>query len=158
MEYRKFVQEWLKRSERKNERVDDADRFISLWIAFNGWLREKYGEGLFDGLLIDKVANSHDLGTIFTSLKEQDYTFKENLEKLSRYNIINMRNSNNENNYRSYDGSFESFIRVIYQIRCNLFHGRKSFEEDKKDYELIVLALKLLGPLFKQYCEINRII
>ena len=44
MEYDVFMREWLKRAERENESVDDADRFISLWIAFNGWLKKEYGE------------------------------------------------------------------------------------------------------------------
>lgn len=158
MEYRKFILEWLKRAERKNCLIDDADRFISLWIAFNGWLREEYGENELDGALINKVVVNPYLEAVFNDLKTKDSIFKKNLEKLSQFNVINMRNPNNENNYRRYDGSFGSFIRVIYQIRCNLFHGRKSFEEDKNDYKLIVLALKLLGPLFQQYCRTNRII
>lgn len=157
-DYRKFLREWLKRAERQTQPIDDADRFISLWIAFNGWLREEHGEDLSDSALIDRVINNHDLEAVFYELKERNSGFKGDLAKLSRYNVINMRNPYNENNHKSYDGSFNSFIRVIYQIRCNLFHGRKSFEQDEKDYELIVLALALLGPLFRRYREIYIIL
>lgn len=56
MEYDVFIREWLKRAERgENEPADDADRFISLWIAFNGWLKKEYGENTNDRKMVERA-------------------------------------------------------------------------------------------------------
>ncbi len=39
-----FTDRWLQRAKRGRVFIDDGDRFISLWIAFNGWMRGKFGE------------------------------------------------------------------------------------------------------------------
>jgi len=62
-----------------------------------------------------------------------------------------MRDIDDGNRIRRYDGIFESLIEVIYQIRCNLFHGRKDTREDEKDFKLICLSYNILLPLFKEY-------
>jgi hypothetical protein len=84
-------------------------------------------------------------------LKENNSEFKEKLEELSRYRVISMRYPNSISKAKDYDGTFDSFIDVIYQIRCNLFHGRKNVDENKTDYDLVTLAFDLLFPLFKKY-------
>ena len=57
----------------------------------------------------------------------------------------------NDEKNKKYDGTFESLIRTIYQIRCNLFHGRKDINDDEKDIKLVYLAYDILLPLFKKY-------
>lgn len=148
-----FVSEWLKRAERKNVYVDDGDRFISLWIAFNAWARMEYGEDVSDRDLIDSVIEHSDLDITFELLKIEDKEFVYNLSKLEEYVIVNMKNPKNVKLRKKYEGSFESFINVIYQIRCNLFHGRKSISDNKRDFRLVVLALRLFYPLFKKFVK-----
>ncbi len=149
MEYDVFIREWLKRAERENELVDDADRFISLWIAFNGWLKKEYGESTPDGEMVKRAKGNKTFKEIFRKLSASDRDFKTNLSQLMGYIVIDMRDPSNKQRERRCTGDLESFLDTIYQIRCNLFHGRKNFEEDKKDRELVTLALKLLLPLFK---------
>lgn len=150
MEYDVFIREWLKRAERgENEPVDDADRFISLWIAFNGWLKKKYGENTSDREMVERAKGNKTLKEIFRELSTSDRDFKRNLSQLMRYRVIDMRDPSNEQREKRCTGDYESFLDTIYQIRCNLFHGRKSFEENKRDRKLVTLALKLLRPLFK---------
>jgi len=159
MEYDVFIREWLKRAERgENEPVDDADRFISLWIAFNGWLKKKYGEDTKDREMIKSAKGNKTLKAIFRKLSASDRDFIINLTKLKGYIVIDMRDPSNEQRAKRCVGDFESFLDTIYQIRCNLFHGRKNFEENKKDQELVTLALKLLRPLFKKFVESNGVI
>ena len=43
-DYKQFTKKWLERAERDKVCVDKGDKFISLWIAFNAWMREKFGE------------------------------------------------------------------------------------------------------------------
>jgi len=159
MEYDVFIREWLKRAERgENEPVDDADRFISLWIAFNGWLKKKYGEKTNDRKMVESAKGNKTLKEIFRELSDGDTNFKTNLNQLMRYIVIDMRDPSDEQREKRCTGGFESFLDTIYQIRCNLFHGRKNFEEDKKDRELVTLALKLLRPLFKRFWENHGVI
>ena len=151
MEYDVFIREWLKRAERgENEPVDDADRFISLWIAFNGWLKKEYGENTIDREMIKRAKGNKTLKAIFRKLAASDRDFIINLTQLMGYTVIDMRNPSNEQREKRCTGNYESFLDTIYQIRCNLFHGRKSFEENKSDQKLVTLALKLLRPLFKE--------
>ena len=151
IDYKVFTDKWLERAERGKVLVDDGDRFISLWIAFNGWMKGKFGEDKRDEELIDKVKKLEDIRDLFRVLKERNPRFSKDLVKLSDYTVADMRHIDNTNRTRKYDGTFESLIAAIYQIRCNLFHGRKG--EDEKDLELIRLSYRILLPLFKEYLK-----
>lgn len=153
MEYDGFIREWFKRAERENESVDDADRFISLWIAYNGWLKKEYGEKTNDSKMIEKSKENATLQEIFRGLYASNKDFMTNLARLMEYKVIDMRDPSDEQREKTCTGDFGSFLDTIYQIRCNLFHGRKNFEENEKDKELVTLALKLLRPLFKSFLE-----
>ena len=139
------------RAERERRFTDDGDRFISLWIAFNGWMRGKFGEDMGDRNQIESVKRMRDFKDIFNQLKEEDLSFKKRLDKFECLSVVNMQFKNGREDIYRYDGSFESLIEVIYQVRCNLFHGRKNIDEDKKDFELVKLSYRILLPLFKEY-------
>ena len=149
--YQYFTQKWLKRAERDKVYVDEGDKFISLWIAFNGWMKGKFGEERHDRYLITKVKNFEDIKRVFEDLKSNNTHFAENLAKLGEYSVADMRAINVTERTKRYDSTYESLIEVIYQIRCNLFHGRKDTRDNEKDFELICLAYNILLPLFKEY-------
>lgn len=150
-----FVDRWLERAERHNVQVDDGDRFISLWIAFNAWMKGKYGELKRDRELINKVKKNNDLSKLFDELKSKDIDFLENLKKIKGLPVDDMRHMDAKGRTKVYKGTYESLIDVLYQIRCNLFHGRKDSTKNEKDFELIRLAYKILIPLFKAYWQKN---
>ena len=79
-----------------------------------------------------------DIQKVFSDLKRKNHRFAEDLNELAEYSIADMRFINNANRTRRYDGTFKSLIEAIYQIRCNLFHGRKNPGEDKKTLNLYV--------------------
>jgi hypothetical protein len=149
--YELFTERWLGRAERKREFVDDGDRFISLWIAFNGWMKSKFSETLFDRYLINEVKAMKEFNEVFRDLKNNDRNFLQTLEKFEDYTVADMRYVDNSRKIRKYDGSLDSLMEAIYQIRCNLFHGRKNLDEDRKDKELVSIAYNILLPLFKKY-------
>ena len=151
--YEYFYTKWLERAERKENKsvIDIVDKFISLWIAFNGWMKRKFGEDLKDRDLINEVKKSKDIKKVFYDLRENNQCFIKNLDKLKKYLVADMRDANNRIRTERYNGTFESLIKTIYQIRCNLFHGRKGTE--KRDLELICLSYNILLPLFKKYLE-----
>lgn len=149
-----FTEGWLQRAERGHRIIDDGDRFISLWIAFNGWMKWKFGEAVKDRTLIDRLKKSEEARIVFEDLRRNKTSFNESLRELSQYTVADMRHLEDQNKVKKYDGSFDSLIEVLYQVRCDLFHGRKDINEDKKDIELVSLAYRILLPLFKTYLSI----
>lgn len=149
-----FTRKWLERAERGREYIDNGDRFISLWIAFNGWMRGKFGEDLRDKSQIESVKKMSDFNQVFESLKQENLDFRECLDELKKIPVVNMQFKNNREKVYRYDGTFESLIELIYQVRCNLFHGRKDIEDDRKDIEMVGLAYRILLPLFKRYLSV----
>ena len=148
-----FTRKWLQRAERSEVILDDGDRFIALWIAFNGWMKGKFGEDKYDGRLIKHVKKLKCFENCFDKLNESNEEFSRNLNKLSTYKVADMRDIDNTEMLISYNGTFVTLIDVIYQVRCNLFHGRKEINENKKDFELVSLSHNILMPLFKEYLQ-----
>ena len=147
--YEIFTENWLRRAERRQEYIDDGDRFISLWIAFNSWMKGKFGDAVKDSTLVKHVKESVEVQRIFEKMK-YDGEFSESLRKLGNIgDIANMQYPNCSEKYKKYDGQFTSLMDVLYQVRCNLFHGRKDVEADQKDIELVSLSYQILLPLLK---------
>lgn len=151
--YEYFTERWLERAEREeNASIDIGDKFISLWIAFNGWMKFRFGEPVKDATLITHLKKFQEIRNVFNQLQRRDETFISNLQELRRYAVLDMRYADDVSRSKIFDGTFESLIDAIYQVRCNLFHGRKGDEE--KDIRLISLSYDILLPLFKKYLEL----
>ena len=95
------------------------------------------------------VKRNTRLPQIFEELIENDPDFVAKLQKLSQYKVLDMRpghqgESKSINDIRSLD----QVLDVIYQIRCNLFHGQKSMI-DPHDRELVELAFQILSKIFR---------
>ena len=146
--YKIFTEKWLQRAERGKEYIDDGDRFISLWIAFNGWMKGEFGEAVKDLTLVKRVKESGEVQQIFENMKN-DKKFGELLQQLSTYTVADMRYPNDSSRLKRYESNLASLMDVLYQVRCNLFHGRKDIEEDKKDFQLICLSYRILLPFLK---------
>lgn len=153
-----FTSKWLERAERGRVYIDDGDRFISLWIAFNGWMKWKFGEQKTDRKLIERTKRLTEFKDIYNELKKHDPDFSANLGGLGNYSVADMRNLGDRDTLLTHDGTFDSLIEILYRVRCNLFHGRKEINEDRKDFELVSLSLKILLPLFKAYLSKARLI
>lgn len=151
--WKKFTQEWLKRSRRKTK-LDDLDRFISLWIAFNGWMRAAFGEHLDDASQRDKVKKLDNLRITFDNMVERNPDFRRNLDQLRKHTIANMRYPDDEDKIQPYDETFESFIDILYQVQNNLFHGRENPADYERDFKLASLLRQILYPLFNTYLEL----
>lgn len=157
-----FIKTWLYRaSERRG--IDKADRFISLWISFNAWLKSKYGHlesrhggKLRENELVEKAGDNKKLKSIFNGIKTEKNYLKK-LTGIKQFRVINMRNPENEDLNKSVkngEEEFSSLMEVIYQIRCNLFHGRKDVsEKEGNDWKLVCLAYDLLFPIFDSYVK-----
>lgn len=156
VDYRNFTEKWLERAEDLHRSLDKADRFIALWIAFNGWMRKKFGEDKKDWELIDGVKDLENMKDVYTRLTKSNQNFKRALHELSEYTVANMKCSHDRRKDKKYEKTYESLIDTIYQIRCNLFHGRKGTQETEEDYKLICLAHDILLPIFKKYLSAHH--
>ena len=145
-----FTYSWLRKAQAEQVQIDDGDRFIWLWIAFNGWMRGTFGERVKDRTLINNLSAS-SYANIYDDLRRNRADFRHLLDQLQRYEVKDMGNPDDLTRIKRYDGSFVKLLEVLYQVRCNLFHGRKNTEEDRKDFELVVLSYKILLPLFRTF-------
>lgn len=155
IDWRIFTKGWLERAERGDRIIDDGDRFIALWIAFNGWMSGKFGKAMTDKDKIESVKRMQEFKEVFNHLREGNLAFRESLDKLEGMSVVDMQFRKDREQVYRYDGTFESLIEVIYRVRCNLFHGRKDIDEDKKDFKLVELSYRILLPLFKAYLSTN---
>lgn len=48
----------------------------------------------------------------------------------------------------------EDFFKVVYQIRCNLFHGNKEVENER-NLDLVRWAYKYLNIYWKKFLDNN---
>ena len=152
MDYNIFIEEWIKRSDRKEgeDFIDIGDKFISLWIAFNAWLKSKFGENKSDHDLRNELINFSPMEDIFNELKNNN----KELDQFKNYRIKDMKFIEDESRMKNYDSTFKSLVESLYAIRCNLFHGRKNYNDNQTDKELVELAYKILSPLFKKYLNL----
>lgn len=155
VDWKVFTDRWLARAEREHGVLDDGDRFISLWIAFNGWMSGRFGEARRDADNIKYLKEMQDFRDVFNRLRKENLGFRRALDSLEGVPVQDMRFAKNREQVHRYDGTFESLVDVIYRVRCNLFHGKKNIDEDNKDFELVRLSYRILLPLFKEYLYAN---
>lgn len=129
--------------------IDLGDRFMALWVCFNSIMRELYGENLSDNRLISACS----IDTLWIRIFERDKVKLDRfLDQLMTYEITNMKTGAERKLQKK---EFNELIWVIYDIRCNLFHGRKDpFDfENSKDYALIRLAFLILVKVVISYLK-----
>ena len=142
----------------------DWFRFAMLWFSFNSYYSERY---MHIGRETDKITEfAKDNEHLYKDLKENDKEFKNvinefmNTKEDDRKEVKDMRprnarQRNRSAKFNSHQNSCEDFFTVLYQIRCNFFHGGKLpfYEEDKK---LIQWAFKYFNIFWKRFLEQNR--
>lgn len=147
-----FTLTWFYRALKEKRKIDIADRFMCLWVCFNSIIRKKYGEHPSDRTLIEQAKRDHYWTEVFKKVWENP-AFVQLFIELKTYSVRNMRYE--EHNVKEIENDcFADFIEVVYQIRNNLFHGRKKPQDTgTEDYELIVLAYQLLTPIIITHLE-----
>jgi hypothetical protein len=151
------IKKWFKRSQsdKQEDNYDNFDKFIALWIAFNGWANIETNKTK-DSELIKEVSKSGGvLGKNYKRLLKDDSNFRSNVEALkSASPVYDMRYLNDSDKAKEISNieNLGEVLKVIYQIRCNLFHGAKDLE-DTRDNNLVKLAYDILTELFKKIVE-----
>jgi hypothetical protein len=144
---KKLIVEWYERSHGTMMEFTPFDRFICLWISFNAWgIHESRKET--DRDMVEWAKENDLLKRTFNALATE-HGFHVTLERL--------RNMCPIPRHRKWKGSDKAIIKdprkwdevleVIYVIRCNLFHGRKSLQ-NIPDIQLVDFAYEILSRVF----------
>jgi hypothetical protein len=144
-----LIVDWYKRSQKeKTRKFTVFDQFVSLWFAFNAWgTYESKKDKDFE--MLSWIKSNTNLPEIHNRLTKDDADYLQKVTRLSQYKVLDMRpgHQGQSKSVNSID-NFDELLDVIYQIRCNLFHGQKS-ETDSNDWELVDLAFHILSKIFK---------
>ncbi len=154
-----FYKRWLKKAGEYNtcSLNDCFDKFVTLFILFNfqyNYLAKEDGIDKTDAYKATKYIKRHLNLKDFCEnkiIKEEspkiielirDGTFYLKGEKIDAELVKKVSSSNPEEKTKG-------ILEIIYFVRCNLFHGQKSFTEDQK---------RLLLPCIVILEEINNIL
>lgn len=126
---RNIGNEWYEYASKENENY--FVKFMMYWVAFN-WLYEGYRKDRQDekltiqNFLDDEKRNLNALESLkFFKIPQ----YQKAIAILTEEPIIDARTCESKSHYKNKVVNNESIldlIYIIYQIRCNLFHGSKS--------------------------------
>jgi len=166
---REIVRSWFNRAiHPPSESYNIFDRFISLWVSFNCYfvaehyteLSHRYRNEPSERNYIDFIASAKTYSDIYMNLIiNQDFLVDVNkilylLETITHYKgkVANMQpgKADKEQYAKEFTdkNNFSQFMNVVYQVRCNLFHGNKSPHNDA-DVQLVEVFYKA----FSKFCE-----
>jgi hypothetical protein len=147
---------WIKKSEDEN---DCYDKFVYLWFAFNA-IYNNYFDSYNDSerYAIKKMIDGHrhllkerasieilgDSATIYF-MNRTIRDCKINGNDTSEHRIILSQQD------QSHARRIKSLCMILYQVRCNLFHGNKLFGRESDD-EVVKQASIALGKVIKALC------
>lgn len=97
----------------------DTENYISIWVAFNSWMKGNFGTTMTDKQLIDATKEYRPIRNNFNYLKRNDIDFAGALESFAQYEPMNNKTSKAVR----YQGTFDSLLETLYTIRSNIIHG-----------------------------------
>jgi hypothetical protein len=151
---REVAQSWFTKAA---EQADDFDRFVALWIAFNALYNEscpspdskerqaiiafvfdpanKLDHGVMDRILASPEARFFRQRTI-RDVRGGARDTSEDAKILGRQTDPRRR--------------IKALLMILYQVRCNLFHGNKMYGRDS-DQEVVSNAANALMEVLRGY-------
>ena len=177
------IREWL---EKGNSLPDESDLFFKMWVLINAYYNEVYKEGEEWKRVLHF---GRDFGNIFGNLdrtnlgvfvvpecigkgelaEPPNQYVKKASEVLKRklgiiYNCEKCRGDKKQHcqnipldNHNFQD--FEALMRILYQIRCNLFHGAKLAQNEyqkRRNQELVTQGNIVLKNILKEVAKSTK--
>jgi len=136
-----IAQTWF---EKANQAEDHYDRFVYLWFALNALYNEFFTgserKAISDLIYSDDYRLNNSKINEILNIPEVEF-FKNRIIRDCRgngrdtcaYAAILKSNS------YSHKKKLDNLLKILYQVRCNLFHGNKMFGRDSDD-EVILHA------------------
>jgi len=124
------------------------DRFIALWISFNGYCT-MLSSGSQESRMMEWVKRNHGFKNAYHEMLDASPEFRRCLEELkSLCPVIDMRPGLGYKSKTITDiRNFDQTLDVIYKIRCNLFHGSKDLTSER-DKRLAMLGYDVLRRIY----------
>lgn len=139
---KKIMDNWILRSKTESE---PFNKFISLWIAFNGYYVSATGENR-DAEALKKIKSNNELKNWYDTIKNHSSV-------TTLISIAPVKNLKSGNDVTIDRDDFGTVIDIVYQIRNNLFHGNKS-DHVNRDNEVVSAAIPILEQI-TVYCQQN---
>ncbi len=124
--------------------MDVFSKFVFLWFCFNAWLAyhsQKVTDSDMIAWLKRPSSDNSDLKKSYQMLTHPH--FKEVLKVLAILSPIHDPRPRGKKIEIKDVNDFPNIVDAIYQIRCNLFHGRKEANVDR-DRNLVQLSGEIL--------------
>jgi hypothetical protein len=170
---RLLIKNWYDRSGLELEsNYSPFDKFICLWISFNCFFVSEFYRDISktkkdptEKKYLDYFVKAQKYSDIYNKLlknpmfKGKVSNLKQLLNTITHFKgrIADMRPGHlkfDDAKPLDNEDNFEQVIKVIYQIRCNLFHGNKSPEHDG-DVRLVDAAYEILHALLNEIYKIE---
>lgn len=147
----RIIKAWVNKGDLES---DDFSKFICYWVAFNCWLYTSTNE-VRDREALSILYQKQHLYKNFPQLVVANKLVFEQF--LSIGTIINNRIPDRQTFVRNAT-EFNEVVDMLYEIRCNLFHGSK-LDTDTRDREVVEASTPILGLIVKGIClkSINKI-
>ena len=136
---------------RLDRRKSDTDNYISIWVAFNSWMKGNFGTKMTDKQLINATKEYEPIKNNFHYLKLNDIDFVTALESFAGYEVINEKTSE----LVRYQGTFDSLLDTLYTIRSNILHGTDLTQGMNNEFHK--LASEILYVLLHKQIYPNQI-
>lgn len=152
-----LINRWFEKSEKE---LNPFDKFISLWISFNAFyahrhLQKKEQDQLKEfrieyGSIFKDIFNNGKLNDAFIAFQAHIHDKPRNPSFIQdlRFELDTDKERKNRKYYHNLN-DLNQFIKCVYQVRCNLFHGGKDLK-DGQDEIIVNLAFNSLKTLLTQ--------
>ena len=137
---------------RNDKNKADIIKFMFMCMQCNEYCNIEYGRDISDAKKIKLLSDNIKLKFIYDDYKEMFIkSFSElKCDNNQRTYVKDMRYPDKPREYKYYNSrndNLKNFLNVVYQIRCNLFHGEK--EPTSEDITLISWAYDCLSQLLE---------
>ena len=147
-----FVTEWYGVATGARRLPDDAYfRFLALWVAFNGLYSLTFPEAKSEAAQIrsfgnwDKAKKAHA-----EALGTNNTLYRGAIDILGEKGVFNYLTKNVERITDIQD--LQGVVRLVYRVRCNLFHGRK-VPSNLRDHKLVEASHIIVSELMRRLIE-----
>ncbi len=126
------------------QEYEDWFKFAMIWFYFNNYFNKRYSHVNGEKNKIIEFAkdnNSYYSNSFFNQSILDDFKTKDS--DGNKTYVVNMQNTTQKAYFDVEHKSCEDFFKVLYQIRCNFFHGDKQ-PSNQYDKELVKWAAKIL--------------
>lgn len=133
--------------------------FIANWLRYEHHINSSNVENVsHEDKCIRTLSNIKKLSEKWINLKQKYLETFSSLKKdglQSREYVIDMHQSHHQNKkyFNNEHSSLNDFLKVLYQIRCNFFHGNKSpygpYGPSSEDVQLICWASNALDEILR---------